>query len=453
MNTKLTLIFAGCLMAAPMQAQTSRAELLAHLDLTAGNYCNYPNPTGHTTPAPEGYEPFYVSHYGRHGARYMTGDDAYKYTIGKMDTAQTRGWLTDYGQEVLVRLKQAAADADHRAGDLTQLGGRQHRAIAHRLCRNYPELLMKPVHVKANSSTVRRCMLSMANFCQELKTLNPQLDIEMDASEHDMYYIIPNDSIAIPKSETDGPLYEKLDSFRHEKLNGRHQIELLFKDPQVVSNFVDGYKLADALWNIASDMECLPELGWSFNDLFTEDELIDGFRVYNASWCLWEGLMPGSQHNYYAIYPLLKNFLDEADLMIASGKSGVRLRFGHDSVVLPFSFILGVREAIGGTDDMENLHNTFSIFRLIPMAGNVQMIFFRPLPASPKERGACGQTNPDDVLVKFLMNENETSVPIQTDCYPFYHWKDVSAYYRNMLKEANITYKTIIEKEDDDEDD
>ena len=144
-----------------MQAQTSRTELLAHLDLAAGNYCNYPKPTGHVTPAPEGYEPFYVSHYGRHGARYMTDDKAYKYTISKMDTAQTRGWLTDYGQEVLVRLKLAAADAHHRAGDLTQLGGRQHRAIAHRLVRNYPELLMQPVHVKANSSTVRRCMLSM----------------------------------------------------------------------------------------------------------------------------------------------------------------------------------------------------------------------------------------------------------------------------------------------------
>ena len=175
-------------------------------------------------------------------------------------------------------------------------------------------------------------------------------------------------------------------------------------------------------------MECLPELGWSFKDLFTDDELIDGFRVYNASWCLWEGLMPGSQHNYYAIYPLLKNFLDEADLLIASGKKEVRLRFGHDSVVLPFSFILGVKEAIHGTDDMENLHNTFAIFRLIPMAGNIQLIFFR-------KQGS------DDILVKFLMNENETSIPIKTDCYPFYHWKDVRAYYRNMLEKANITYK------------
>lgn len=421
-------------------AQTSRTELRAHLDLAAGNYCNYPNPTGHVTPAPDGYEPFYVSHYGRHGARYMTDNDHYKYTISKLDTAKTLGLLTAYGEDVLRRLNIAYDDAKMRAGDLTPLGGRQHRAIAHRLCVNYPTLMQQPITVKANSSTVRRCMLSMANFCQELMIMNPNLTITMDASEHDMYYIIPNDSIAIPKSETDGPLYEKLDKFRHEMLNGRHQFEMLFTDPERVGTFTDHYKFTNGLWNIAADMDCLPELGLSFKDLFTDDEYIDGFRAYNASWCLWEGLMPGSQHNYYAIYPLLRNFLDEAEQMVASGKSGVRLRFGHDSVVLPFSFILGVKEAIGGTDDMENLHNHFALFRLIPMAGNIQIIFFR-------KQGS------DDILVKFLMNENETSVPLKTDCYPFYHWKDVDAYYRNMLKEANITYKTNIEKEEDDEDD
>ena len=421
-------IVAGCFLISPIQAQTSKTELRAHMELASGNYCNYPTPSGNVTPAPAGYEPFYVSHYGRHGARYMTDDDAYKYVIGKMDTAQARGWLSDKGREVLQRVKLAADNAWHRDGDLTRLGALQHQGIAHRLATNYPQLLMQPVNVKANSSTVRRCMLSMANFCQELKSMNPKLNITMDASEHDMYYLIPNDSIAIPKSDTDDALYEKLDKFRHEKLNGRNQIAMLFKDPKAVDGFVDGYKFADALWNIASNMECLPELGWSFKDLFTDDELIDGFRVYNASWCLWEGLMPGSQHNYYAIYPLLKNFLDEADLLIASGKKEVRLRFGHDSVVLPFSFILGVKEAIHGTDDMENLHNTFAIFRLIPMAGNIQLIFFR-------KQGS------DDILVKFLMNENETSIPIKTDCYPFYHWKDVRAYYRNMLEKANITYK------------
>ena len=427
-NLTVISILMGWAMACPVSAQTSKAELLAHLELATGNYCNYPLPSGHVTPAPEGYAPFYVSHYGRHGARYMTDDDPYKYIIGKLDTAQTRGWLTDKGQEVLLRLRRAAADAWNRDGDLTRLGALQHQGIAHRLATNYPALLMQPVDVRANSSTVRRCILSMANFCQELKSMNPQLNITMDASKHDMYYLTHNDSIDIPQKGIDDPLYEKLDQFRHEKLNGRHQMALLFKDPAVVGDFVDGYQLADGLWNIASDMHCLPELELSFNDLFTVDELIDGFRVYNASWCLWEGLMPGSRPNYYAIYPLLQNFLDEADQLIASGRRQVRLRFGHDSVVLPFAFILGVKEAIHGTDDMENLHNTFAIFRLIPMAGNVQLIFFR-------KQGS------DDILVKFLMNENETSIPIATDCYPFYHWKDVSAHYRSILANANIKYK------------
>ena len=63
------------------------------------------------------------------------------------------------------------------------------------------------------------------------------------------------------------------------------------------------------------------------------------------------------------------------------------------------------------------------------MAGNVQWVFFRK-PGS------------DDILVKFLMNENETSIPIPTDLYPFYHWKDVENHYRTMLKNANMTYKT-----------
>ena len=166
-------VMMGVSLITPVRAQTSRAELLSHMELATGNYCNYPNPSGHITPAPEGYEPFYVSHYGRHGARYMTDDDAYRYVIGKMDTAQVRGWLTEQGREVLVRLKAAADNAYHRDGDLTQLGGRQHRAIAHRLCANYPSLLMQPITVKAYSSAVRRCMLSMAYFCQELISMNP----------------------------------------------------------------------------------------------------------------------------------------------------------------------------------------------------------------------------------------------------------------------------------------
>ena len=414
-------------------SQTSKAELLSHLELASGNYCNYPNPTGNVTAPPKGYVPFYISHYGRHGARYMTNDDAYVYLVNKLDSAQEMGLLSALGLDALQRLKTAYADAYHRDGDLTQLGGLQHRAIAHRMYVNYSTLLNQPLSVKANSSTVRRCMLSMANFCLELKKMNPQLNIEMNSSEHDMYYLVPNDSIEISKSEKDAALYDSLSAFKHKMLNGRHQMSLLFNDTLKAKKLIDPHRLADGLWNITSDMLCLPELRLSFNDLFTEEEIIDGFRAYNASWCLWEGLMPGAQPSYYAIYPLLQNFLDEAHNVISSSEKGIRLRFGHDSVLLPFTYILGMREAVHATDDMENLHENFALFRLIPMAGNVQMIFFR-------------KDGSDDILVKFLLNENETSIPIETDCYPFYHWSDVEKYYRSMLENANITYKAKIDE-------
>ena len=171
--------------------------------------------------------------------------------------------------------------------------------------------------------------------------------------------------------------------------------------------------------------------------------MIDGFRAYNASWCLWEGLMPGARSSYYRIYPLLQNFLDEADEMIASGRHGLRLRFGHDSVVLPLAYIFGFKEAVNATDDMEDLHHHFSIFRLIPMAANIQLVFFRK-----EVPGLAEKPGSDDILVKFLMNENETSIPLTTDCYPYYHWSDVERYYRDMIESAHLTYLTP----DDDED-
>ena len=410
-------------------AQTSREELLSHIELTAANYANYPNPTGHLTPAPKGYEPFYISHYGRHGARYQTSDKAYKRLQNQLDTALSIGLLTEYGKNVRNRITLVAADAKGRAGSLTQLGARQHKAIAKRMFDNYPSLMTQPLSVTANASTSRRVIHSMENFCAELKNLNPAYDITMAAREEDLYYIKANKKINVPDSPTEDELYHKLKKFRKKMLAWTPQMEAIFTDPERAKSFIDAYTFADDLYNVAADMYCLPELNLSFNDVFGEEGMINGFRSYNAAWCLWEGLMPGAKKNYYMIYPLLQNFLDEADEVIAKGGQGLRLRFGHDSVVLPFAFALGFKEAIGATDDMENLHKDFTIFRLIPMAANIQWVFYRK-----------GKSK--DILVKFLMNENETSIPVKTDCYPYYHWKDVEKYYRQMIKDANITYKS-----------
>ncbi|MBO7580155.1 MAG: hypothetical protein J6T38_01360 [Bacteroidaceae bacterium] len=50
-------------------AQTAKEEIYADILKSGSNYMAYQAPNQVLTPAPKGYEPFYMSHYGRHGSR------------------------------------------------------------------------------------------------------------------------------------------------------------------------------------------------------------------------------------------------------------------------------------------------------------------------------------------------------------------------------------------------
>ena len=59
---------------APLGAQTSKEEMFATPEKTGGVYWTYPLDFAPQTKAPKGYKPFYISHYGRHGSRYLIAD-------------------------------------------------------------------------------------------------------------------------------------------------------------------------------------------------------------------------------------------------------------------------------------------------------------------------------------------------------------------------------------------
>lgn len=403
-----------------LQAQTTKQEVLSNIATAGGNYYSYPVPTKALTPAPEGYAPFYISHYGRHGSRYIIGEHDYTFSIAKLDSAEQLNELTSLGKDVLGRLRRIYDNAKNRDGELTRAGALQHQGIAHRMYQNFPELLSQPLQIDARSSTSIRCILSMSNFCQELRSLNPKLQIAMDASRHDMWYLVNDGNTKYPTNPAQEKMEKKMDTFTAKMFHTDRLMSTLFTNKDFMNNQKERQDLMDALYNIAEDMQCLPELNISLMDLFTEDELFDIWQTYNADWCLWDGLMPSSSPTYIAHYALMKNILDTADSIIQTGGSGATLRFGHDAVVLPLSYILKLNQSRNASDDLDNLYKQFSNFKVIPMAANIQIIFYR-------------KTGSDDILVKFLLNEIESDIPIQTDCAPYYHWKDVETFYRNEL--------------------
>ena len=65
-------------------AQSARDDFKNDTHLSASNYLAYPGPTqGKLTPAPDGKKPFYISHYGRHGSRYLINPSEYKRPMEK----------------------------------------------------------------------------------------------------------------------------------------------------------------------------------------------------------------------------------------------------------------------------------------------------------------------------------------------------------------------------------
>lgn len=117
------------------------------------------------TPAPKGYKPVYISHYGRHGSRTNWGLSNYTYVIDILEKADSAGILTPEGEELLQEAR-VVAEVHHGAnGHLTRLGEKEHRMIAERMYKNYPGVFRKGSGlIRVESSTVHRCQVSMANF-------------------------------------------------------------------------------------------------------------------------------------------------------------------------------------------------------------------------------------------------------------------------------------------------
>lgn len=62
-------------------AQSTREAILEDIARTGGVYYAYPVKEAIATPPPKGYKPFYISHYARHGSRWIQSEQDYKTVV------------------------------------------------------------------------------------------------------------------------------------------------------------------------------------------------------------------------------------------------------------------------------------------------------------------------------------------------------------------------------------
>lgn len=374
-------------------------------------YYAYPQPVGEYTPVPKGYEAFYVSHYGRHGSRWITSDDRYTNVINVFEAHE----LTPLGKDVKQRLYQVWEDAKGRSGDLTPLGERQHKEIAERLYKRYPKIFEGEASISARSSTSVRCVMSMSAFCERLKELNPSLQIVREANQRYMSYIAYTSPEAEEFCSSSSAWRKGFYEFESKHILPQRLIRSLFVHPEEIRQ---PHELMMGLYWIASDMQNV-ELSLSFYDIFTQEELFGiwqsiNYRMYvcNAAAPINKGIMPKSATS------LLKNIIESADEVIQEGRSGATLRFGHDTFLIRLLALMQIEGCSNEEADPNRYSRAWQDFRVSPMAGNLQILFFRD--------------KKDHVIVKFLHNENEVHLPIKSMEGPYYRWTDVKSFYSRL---------------------
>lgn len=417
------IVFVSALLSMGALAQVSRTEIDADPTLAGSNYLAYRGPQKALTPAPKGYKPFYLSHYGRHGSRYLIGTSDYDQPYNTLKKADRDGKLTAKGKEVLQKLALICAEAKGRDGELTQRGAEQHKGIAKRMYERFPEVFKGKTHVDAKSTVVIRCILSMENALQQLLVMNPQLVITHDASYHDMYYMNLDDKALNAKKM---PTQANQAYWQFAARNDHHQrvIAELFNDTDYAEKNIDCSWLYQKLFKLASNVQST-ELRHTLSlyDIFNKDEIYENWRVRNAWWYINYGPSPlngGTQP--YSQRNLLRKIISEADSCIALEHPGATFRYGHDTMVMPLSCLLGLNgldKTITQLDDVDK--QDWCDYKIFPMACNIQFVFYRK------------SATDKDPIFKVLLNEDEATLPIKTDMAPYYHWSDFKAYYLKKL--------------------
>ncbi|BES61504.1 histidine phosphatase family protein [Dysgonomonas capnocytophagoides] len=420
---KILALFVLCVPLITVSAQTSLQEITETPQKSGGVLYAYPFKGENYTAPPKGYEAFYISHFGRHGSRYLINDDEYKWPLELLESASAARALTPLGEDVLGRLKQVWEEARGRGGDLSPLGVRQHRGIAERMYNSYPQIFDSNLDISARSTLVTRCILSMDAFCERLKELNPGLNISRNASHRHMPDICPPYS---PEAETfrsaKDTWREEYRKFEESHIKPERLVNSLFSDKTFITEKVNPSALMKALGEIAGSVQNM-EVNVSFYDIFTTEELFDIWQCKNYHNYVVDG--PSSKSagaTIRMINPLLKDIMDKADDVIQSKGKGATLRFGHDGNLIPLLALMHVQNCYESISNTTDFYKVWSNFKTVPMASNIQIVFYR-------------KSGSDDILVKFLHNEKEVLItPVKSDIPPFYKWKDVENFYSGLLK-------------------
>lgn len=415
---KLFFVIVSIAVCSGLFAQTydAREQVAANYDKAAGVEGPYRFDAPALTASPKGYEPFYISHYGRHGSRYSWTDATYNDILEVLEAAKKADAFTALGQQLYDKYMDFYLVPLMNTGDLSELGWEQHTKIAAKVVADFPEIFKDGGKFVARASTSQRAIVSMSAFITSLQKNAPKADITCNSLHTNMLVINPPSAPKQISERYDRPKFPSSKVLNEQRAKHYDDIlNRLFKDRSFLEELGGKANFVNTLYVFWQGYENYCEDGL-FEDIFTKEEIVDFWE--------YESFNSFTSHsgNRFNTIPLLRDFVECADKAIETGEVQGDFRFGHDTVVNAIVPLLNLNGSGFIPEKAEDVKIWFQNYNC-PMAANIQFVLYR------------SKKNPE-ILFKVLLNGAEATMP-QLDAVsgPYYKWSDFQAWAKQLMAE------------------
>ena len=419
---RIMLVAVALFPGAAALAQRTESELTEKPDKVFGSYYVYEAPEAALPKPPRGYKPFYISHLGRHGARYALTH--YDVVMAGLDTARALGLLSTRGEEFYSRYKAFYAVAGNHEGELTEKGAAQQRGIARRMFKRFPAVFRGKTSLFAVSTTVPRVVRSMEAFLSEMEGLDRSISVKSESSIEHQRYIDPTERKnpgAYPRRDVAAAVKASNERFVS-RMDWKGFAGRLFTSPAEFEKHFDKFSFELCVYRFVQSLPCLDTDYSGFDSLFTKRQLRDLFYADNYRSYVTDGMCPQNNRLRPLVsYVLLDEIIRSAEEDMVAGPQ-LRLRFSHDSALMPLLSLMDVNGMGFSTLNPDAVADRWRLFD-IPMGCSLQFVFYR-------KKGCT------DYLVLPLLNEVPASLPFQPVAEGYYSWNDFKNHYAKTIDDA-----------------
>ncbi len=351
---------------------------------------------------PDTLRPVFINHIGRHGSRYPAASASALLLKRHLQIADSLKTITPLGREFLKSVNQVINVSDGRWGELDSLGMAEQRGIAARMFLNYPSLLEKG-NVNAIATQSPRVVMSMYSFTHQLTQLTS--NISVTTSEGKKYsgllrfFDVYDDYMSYIRGKSWRDVYNKYvdDIIPVSPVKRVLGDKYPFTDESLKDLAINQYYLIAGMSAMSLDFDYKPYYSLEeYNKLWS----IFNLRQYLQRTGTTVSAVPAAIASN-----LLQNMISVADSVLTGKlKLQAQLRFAHAETLMPLFSLMQLPHCFYLTYYFDTVSKNWCDFYVVPMAANLQIIYF--------------ESESGQIYVRFDLNE--TPVPVLPDSDEIY---------------------------------